>query len=125
LCGADVLWCAARVEHEEIDSVNILQATMLAMRRATGGLFEKYSNHHPSSKGKQQGGPAGGRKKADAASSSVVPPSVPVPVLDPSQCIALVDGNRAPEGMPVPRTEWVIKVVLCYCLLWWHLCLCF
>ncbi|WP_442908975.1 ribonuclease HII [Halopseudomonas sp.] len=33
-----VAWCIARAEVEEIDALNILQATMLAMQRAVAGL---------------------------------------------------------------------------------------
>lgn len=104
----DVMWCACRVEHDEIDSVNILQATMLAMRRATEGLLAKYAL------GAGTGGHAGGAvaagkgKKKDKAAVA----AASGPALDPSKCIALIDGNRAPEGMPVPWTEWVIKVTL-------------
>ena len=34
-------WCIARAEVEEIDRLNILQATMLAMQRAVQGLSIK------------------------------------------------------------------------------------
>ena len=37
----DVLWCCAMVEVEEIDRINILQATWVAMRRAVDGLPRK------------------------------------------------------------------------------------
>lgn len=36
-----VLWCCAMVEVEEIDRINILQATWVAMRRAVNGLPKK------------------------------------------------------------------------------------
>jgi hypothetical protein len=98
------MWCAARVDHEEIDAVNILNATMLAMRRATEGLFEKYSCHHPEIK-RQRGVATSDIKKQLGAGTSTGPVQ-----LEPAACIALVDGNRAPEGMPVPRMEWVVKV---------------
>ena len=37
----DIIWSVATADHEEIDSINILQATHLAMRRAVEGLREK------------------------------------------------------------------------------------
>jgi len=37
----DVLWCCSMVEVEEIDRINILQATWVAMRRAVDGLPKK------------------------------------------------------------------------------------
>jgi ribonuclease HII len=52
-------WCVASASVEEIDSLNILQATMLAMRRACDGL--------------------------------AIRPEM-----------ALVDGNRLPQGLPCP-----------------------
>lgn len=39
--NGDVLWCCAMVEVEEIDRINILQATWAAMRRAVDGLPKK------------------------------------------------------------------------------------
>jgi ribonuclease HII len=37
----DIIWSVATADHEEIDSINILQSTHLAMRRAVEGLREK------------------------------------------------------------------------------------
>lgn len=38
ICEKALAWCIARAEVEEIDSLNILHATMLAMQRAVEGL---------------------------------------------------------------------------------------
>ena len=38
ICEKALSWCIARAEVDEIDSLNILHATMLAMQRAVGGL---------------------------------------------------------------------------------------
>ncbi|MBA1274260.1 ribonuclease HII [Stutzerimonas azotifigens] len=38
ICEKSVAWCIARAEVDEIDSLNILHATMLAMKRAVEGL---------------------------------------------------------------------------------------
>ncbi len=40
ICGSDAKYCIARAEVEEIDRINILQASLLAMRRAVLGLSE-------------------------------------------------------------------------------------
>ena len=68
-----VMWCASIVSNEEIDSINILQASLTAMRRATEGLIKKY-----------------GLKEI-------------------SSCIALIDGNKIPDEMPV-AAKFIIKV---------------
>ncbi|MBX9912294.1 MAG: ribonuclease HII [Pseudomonadaceae bacterium] len=38
ICEKSVAWCIARAEVDEIDQLNILHATMLAMQRAVAGL---------------------------------------------------------------------------------------
>ena len=38
ICEKALSWCIARAEVEEIDELNILHATMLAMQRAVEGL---------------------------------------------------------------------------------------
>jgi ribonuclease HII len=38
ICEKSLAWCIARAEVEEIDHLNILHATMLAMQRAVAGL---------------------------------------------------------------------------------------
>ena len=38
ICEKSLCWCIARAEVAEIDQLNILQATMLAMQRAVAGL---------------------------------------------------------------------------------------
>ena len=69
-----VMWCACIVTNHEIDSINILQASLTAMRRATEGLFEKYQ------------------------------------ISDTTKFIALIDGNKTPENMPI-TSKAIIKVI--------------
>jgi ribonuclease HII len=42
ISDARVMWCTSVVSNHEIDSINILQASLAAMKRATIGLLEKY-----------------------------------------------------------------------------------
>jgi ribonuclease HII len=37
-----IMWCATVISNEKIDEINILQATMLAMRESTCGLIKKH-----------------------------------------------------------------------------------
>jgi ribonuclease HII len=69
-----IKWDVAVVSHIEIDQVNILQATMNGMKRATEGLLSKYRISKSST----------------------------------ADFIALIDGNRIPEDMPV-FSRFVIK----------------
>jgi ribonuclease HII len=78
-----VIYDVIRIEHDEIDEINILQASLKAMRLATEGVLRKM--HERQGKG------------GDAGCSIE------------EQCIALVDGNRVPADMPV-ETAFVIKV---------------
>lgn len=59
------------VSHTEIDEINILQASLVAMKRATNQLLEKYNQTNSGSK------------------------------LSSKAFIALVDGNKIPAEMPV------------------------
>ena len=68
-----VMWCACIVSNEEIDEINILQASLAAMKRATEGLIKKYN------------------------------------LIEHSLYIALIDGNKIPENMPV-ASKFIIKV---------------
>jgi ribonuclease HII len=68
-----VMWCTSIVSNTEIDSINILQASLAAMKRATEGLISKYNLKNLSS------------------------------------CIALIDGNKIPEEMPI-FSKYIIKV---------------
>ena len=68
----NVRWGVCIVDHATIDRINILQATMQAMRNATIDLLSK---EHPDLE---------------------------------KTCLALIDGNRVPENMPVEATS-VIK----------------
>lgn len=68
-----VMWFASIVTNSEIDSINILQASLAAMKRATEGLIKKYH------------------------------------LTDHSSFIALIDGNKVPENMPV-SSKFIVKV---------------
>ena len=73
-----VMWCACIVTNHEIDSINILQASLAAMRRATEGLLKKYH------------------------------------LTDTSKFVALIDGNKIPENMPI-ASKAIIKVINLFC----------
>lgn len=62
-------WHVVSVEAEEIDRINILQATLLGMRRALEGVMEA----------------AGGAQG----------------------CLARIDGNTLPRGLPCPAEAWI------------------
>ena len=62
------------IDHQKIDEINILQATMLAMKKSTEGLLNKLQKNKINSK----------------------------------KFIALIDGNRVPEQMPI-ESKFVIK----------------
>lgn len=69
----DIYWGVSIVSHTEIDEINILQASLAAMRRSTFDLIKKYP------------------KKIDI-----------------KKCIALIDGNKIPDGMPC-ESQYIIK----------------
>lgn len=69
----DIFYHVIRIEHDEIDSINILQASLRAMKLAAEGLLSKVNNSYQ------------------------------------SRSLALVDGPKIPEDMPVP-TQCVVKV---------------
>ena len=77
-----VHWAASVAEHTEIDEVNILQATLNAMRRATIEVLKDLNVS-------QQVG-----KKSKTSFADY---------------IALIDGNKIPVSMPV-ESQYVIKV---------------
>ena len=68
-----VFWSVCAIEHDEIDDINILQASLKAMKTACSDLLKS----NPS-------------------------------LLKPKETIALIDGNKLPENMPVHST-YVIK----------------
>lgn len=75
-----IFYDVIRIEHNEIDEINILQASLKAMRLATEGVLRKMKEQHDMN--------AAGFEKL---------------------CVALVDGNRVPADMPL-ETMCVIKV---------------
>ena len=83
-----VTYAVVRIEHNEIDDINILQATMKAMRLAAESVLQKKTAQL-----------AGGKSKKDKLSTSDIG----------TQCVALVDGNRVPTDMPM-SSEAIIKV---------------
>lgn len=78
--SSDVLWGISIVSHTEIDEINILQASLVGMKRACDNLLAKLNT---AKKGSNE-------------------PSIN------SKFIALVDGNKLPKDMPVP-TVYAIK----------------
>ena len=81
-------WCVASASVEEIDRLNILQASLLAMRRAVAGLVET------------PGGPPSGL--VDPAREPLADPFARRPGgPEAVPALVLVDGNRCPE-LPYP-----------------------
>ena len=69
IIGRALAWHVVAVEVEEIDRINILQATLAGMRRALEGVMEA----------------AGGAQG----------------------CLARIDGNHLPRGLPCPAEAWI------------------
>jgi ribonuclease HII len=69
-----VIYHVVRIEHDEIDSINILQASLKAMRLAAEGVLQKVENTYL------------------------------------TRSIALIDGPKIPQGMPIESLP-VIKVI--------------
>jgi ribonuclease HII len=80
--SSDVIWGVSIVSHTEIDEINILQASLVGMKRACDDLLSKLKNTKKTT------------TKGDISMNS--------------KFIALVDGNKLPKDMPVP-TVYVIK----------------
>jgi ribonuclease HII len=82
LSEPDIKYAVSVVSHTEIDELNILQASLTGMRRATISLLEilekEYAANQKPAKGK------------------ATPPK-----WDSSEYLALVDGNKVPTEMPV------------------------
>jgi ribonuclease HII len=97
----EVVWGVSVVDRAVIDDINILQATMVAMRQATEDLLKKrpsLSLVHTeplaaTSKGKGSSGSGSGTDREGGRGGG---------------CVALIDGNRCPENMPVP-SKFIIK----------------
>ena len=81
-----VLWGSSIISHTQIDEINILQASMKAMRESTLVVLEKM-------------------KAYLSASSDYKKTSKK---LTPEKCVALIDGNRCPDAMPV-NSQYIIK----------------
>ena len=69
IVGRALAWHVVAVEVEEIDRINILQATLVGMRRALEGVLDA----------------AGGAQA----------------------CVARIDGNHLPRGLPCPAEAWI------------------
>jgi ribonuclease HII len=72
----EVMWGVAIISHTEIDEINILQASLKAMKLAVESLLEKLRRREPTCKS--------------------------------SDYIALVDGNKIPQDMPI-TSKFIIK----------------
>jgi ribonuclease HII len=76
--NSDILWEVCVVSHTEIDEINILQASLIGMKRSCETLLDRMSADNK------------------------------VPKFKSSKCLALVDGNKTPQNMPI-NTVSVIK----------------
>ncbi|CAE7831946.1 rnhB, partial [Symbiodinium microadriaticum] len=84
-----VTYAVIRIEHDEIDDINILQATLKGMRMAAERALQM--------KAEQVG-------TSDACTSSG--PNVQLA----KECMALVDGNRVPPNMPMQGDSLVFSI---------------
>ncbi len=90
---AHTIWGLGQASVDEIDTVNILQATFLAMRRA----FEDLSSPRRQVSGETR------------PTASLLTSYCQIPAFaGMTHCTALIDGNRAPRDFPVP-VQTVIK----------------
>ena len=69
IVGRALAWHVVAVEVEEIDRINILQATLTGMRRALEGVMDAAGGAHG--------------------------------------CLARIDGNSLPRGLPCPAEAWI------------------
>lgn len=72
-----VTYHIVRIEHNEIDEINILQSSLKAMKLAVEGLLLKLNDKHNNKS----------NKKIE------------------NKSIALIDGNKIPVNMPIPTTS--------------------
>jgi ribonuclease HII len=79
LITANAAWAVGMASHEEIDSINILRASLLAMQRALSGLAQPAASEAPSA--------------ASAWSLALIDGNVPVPGLDASRQQTVVRGD--------------------------------
>lgn len=101
----DVKWATAIVEHTEIDTLNILQATMVGMERASESLLQQFQHQQTAA------------QKAGKSSK----PKQNCPTFEKNNCIALIDGNRCPHNMPcaskyVIKVRWLCLTSVCECV---------
>lgn len=90
-----VAWCVRVEDHVSIDRINILQATMRAMRRAVDGLAHEGDD--------ENSGNDENNNSAAAADLAAVPdPRARRSLLRLKADYALIDGNRVPGGLPCP-----------------------
>lgn len=106
-----VVWSTAILEHDEIDRINILEATMRGMERAVAGVVAKMD----AAREEAAATTSGKKKQASSAAATAA-------VLPASLDLVLVDGNRIPPGLgataPAPLAIPAMFVIkgdaLCY-----------
>jgi ribonuclease HII len=86
-----ITWGVSIISPEEIDTINILEASMLGMKRATDQVLDKLCGMHEASA-------RTGSKTSKSAKSA---PTKAQPLYKHSDFIALVDGNHSPKNMRV------------------------
>jgi ribonuclease HII len=85
-------WSVGIADVGEIDRINILQATMLAMTRAVDGLFDKLSLRHP----REGGDPSDNRATSNGLTMDPRLRRGDETIIDVDDIMVLVDGNRLP-----------------------------
>lgn len=98
-----VRYAVSIIDHNEIDRINILQATLLGMRNATNDLVNEISA--PACKSQKKA-----RKKSHTDHESERN-SHQMETISSGKMIALIDGNRVPDNMPI-QAKYVIKVCI-------------
>lgn len=94
-----VAWCVRVEDHVSIDRINILQATMRAMRRAVEGLEEKDEDDDAADEDGNAENP--NKENAATADAAAIPdPRARRSTLRLKADYALIDGNRVPQGLP-------------------------
>mgnify|MGYP003385763451 CR=1 FL=1 len=106
--SSDLLFGVSVIDHKEIDEINILQATMKAMRCACTDLLSKATGTSEAVERTPKGKSKKGVKRKSCEGTDGTITLAGTPLLTAETTTALIDGNRCPEDMPV-EPKFVIK----------------
>jgi ribonuclease HII len=96
-----VTWCVRIEDHHSIDRINILQATLRAMRRAVEGLAAS-GGDGANGKSNNNNDPDTTDPDAAADVDAIPDPRARRSLIRAQADFALIDGNRMPPGLPCP-----------------------